>query len=233
MNQSHILIVEDELPIRTMVRYALEKAGFVISEAEDTKKAQEHISKKTPDLILLDWMLPNMNGIAFIKHLKQNKLTRHIPVIMLTAKAEEDNKVIGLDTGADDYVIKPFSPRELISRIKAVLRRGPIAPLNAKLQVGELVIDQNSQRVTIAGRSVKLGPLEYRLLNFFMTNKDRVFCRDDLLTHVWGANAYIDERTVDVHIRRLRKQLTHCECDRYIQTVHGSGYRFSEFQDAC
>lgn len=223
-----ILIVEDELSIRSMIRYALEKAEFQVQEAQDTEQADTLINTKKPDLILLDWMLPKQSGIDFTKHLKKQPSTQHIPIILLTAKAEEEHKVTGLESGADDYVVKPFSPRELIARIRAVLRRGPVEVASKVLALRALQVDTQSQRVTVSGQSIKLGPLEYRLLCFFMQHQDRVYSRDELLTHVWGENTYVDERTVDVHIRRLRKQLSIDAHERLIQTVHGSGYRFSE-----
>ena len=226
-----ILIVEDEQAIRGMIRLALETANFVVEEAEDTTEAKRVMANQLPDLILLDWMLPAMSGIEFTKRLKQDPLTRGIPIIMLTAKAEEENKVIGLESGVDDYVIKPFSPRELIARIRAVLRRGPLESPDGTIEAKELVVDTRSQRASIGDKPLKLGPLEYRLLCFFMTHQDRVYSRDQLLTHVWGGDAYLDDRTVDVLVRRLRKQLSPHGYDKWIQTIHGSGYRFSERVD--
>ena len=228
-----ILIVEDEVSIRSMLRFTLIKADFEVLEAGDTKQAQNIIAKKLPDLILLDWMLPQQSGISYTKRLKSNEKTRDIPIIMLTAKVEEENKVLGLDSGVDDYVVKPFSPRELVSRIRAILRRGPIMQPNDTLIVRELQLDTRSQRVTIQKTALKLGPLEYRLLAFMMAHQDRVYSRNDLLTHVWGNDAYVDERTVDVHIRRVRKQLETFSYHTLIQTVHGAGYRFSEKYDEC
>lgn len=228
LNNKRILIVEDEQAIRGMIRHALESADFSVEEAEDAQEAKRAMADQLPDLILLDWMLPAMRGINFTKSLKQDKLTRGIPIIMLTAKAEEENKVIGLESGVDDYIIKPFSPRELIARIRAVLRRGPLENPDGVIRAKELVIDTQSQRVHVAGKSLKLGPLEYRLLCFFVSHQDRVYSRDALLTHVWGGDAYLDERTVDVLIRRLRKQLSLHGYDAWVQTIHGSGYRFSE-----
>ena len=223
-----ILVVEDEVPIRTMIRYALEKAGFIVKEAGDALAAEKIIAEQRPHLILLDWMLPKMSGIEFTCRLKRHVNTKGIPIILLTAKAEEDNKVMGLESGADDYVVKPFSPRELIARIKAVLRRGSEPEENNLLRIKDLVVDTRSQRCMIADKAIKLGPLEFRLLCFFMRHPDRVYSRDELLSYVWGEHAYIDERTVDVHIRRLRRNLTFGEHHKLIQTVHGSGYRFSE-----
>lgn len=223
-----VLIIEDEKPIRTMLRYALEMVNMVVYEAEDVKRAQALLCDVLPNLILLDWMLPNISGVEFTKRLKKDKLTRNIPIIMLTAKADEENKILGLEAGADDYVVKPFSPRELIARIRAVLRRGPLNHQDGLLTARQLILDTQSQRAAVEGKQLKLGPLEYRLLCFFMNHPDRVYTRDELLTHVWGADAYVDERTVDVHVRRLRKQLSIKGHENLIQTVHGSGYRFSE-----
>ncbi len=231
MPKQHILIVEDQHPIRTMVRYALEMAEFKVLEAEDAEQAQIVLNKITPDLILLDWMLPKLSGVDFIKRLKQKPKTKDIPIIMLTAKTDEDDKVTGFEAGADDYIVKPFSPRELVARIKAVLRRGPFTAVEKILSARDLQCDTSSQRVTIGGNNIKLGPLEYRLLSFFMMHRDRVYTRDELLNHVWGVSAYVDERTVDVHIRRLRKRLKVDNHDTLIQTIHGSGYRFSENKD--
>lgn len=223
-----ILVVEDELPIRTMIRYSLEQSEFAVKEASNAYEAEVIIAKQKPDLILLDWMLPKMSGIEFTRRLKKNSLTQHLPIILLTAKAEEENKVAGLECGADDYVTKPFSPRELVARIRAVLRRGLSEADESVLTVRDLTVDTKSQRCMLSGAYVKLGPLEYRLLCFLMQHPDRVYSRDELLSYVWGEHAYVDERTVDVHIRRLRRHLTQGDHHKLIQTVHGSGYRFSE-----
>jgi two-component system, OmpR family, phosphate regulon response regulator PhoB len=229
MDKPTILIVEDEGSIRTLVRHTLEMADYEVNEAEDAKQALTIISMKHPELIILDWMLPYYSGIEFTKRLKQNQSTQTIPIIMLTAKAQEENIILGLDSGADDYVVKPFSPKELLARIRAVLRRGSLTTTTSSLlKVRDLTVNTESQRVTIGDNPIKLGPLEYRLLCFFMTHRDRVYTRDELLSYVWGNDSYVDERTVDVHIRRLRQQLTIEEHSALIQTVHGSGYRFSE-----
>ena len=228
MTNPSILVVEDELPIRSLLRFALERANYSVLEAEGAQQAHQIIVNKAPDLILMDWMLPQMSGVELTRRLKENSVTRSIPIIMLTAKAEEDNKILGLDAGADDYVTKPFSPRELLARVRAILRRGPVRNPGEKLEIGELCLDLRSHRVSIENNLIKLGPLEFKLLRFFMEHEDRVFSRDELLDHVWGANSYVDERTVDVHIRRLRKALKPGGYDRSIQTVHGSGYRFTQ-----
>jgi two-component system phosphate regulon response regulator PhoB len=227
MSARTILIVEDEQPIRDMVAFGLRRAGFEVLEAEDSRAARAQVADRRPDLMLVDWMLPDMSGLELTRLLKRDKETREIPVIMLTARALEQDKVAGLDSGADDYITKPFSARELVARIRAVLRRGPAAGSGEKLEVEGLVIDQASHRVSAGERTVTLGPTEYRLLQFFVTHADRVFTRAQLLDRVWGGNVYVEERTIDVHIRRLRKALEEFGYDRFVQTVRGSGYRFS------
>jgi two-component system, OmpR family, phosphate regulon response regulator PhoB len=222
-----ILLIEDEASIRDMVSFALKRAEMTISHACDVAEAIEQLSKALPDLILLDWMLPGVSGINYAKRLKRDELTKEIPIIMLTARGEEDDRVLGLDSGVDDYIVKPFSTRELISRIRAVLRRSQGLSLEHRIELGALVIEGSSQRVTGRGNPVQLGPTEYRLLYFLMTHAERVYSRSQLLDNVWGTGVYIDERTVDVHIRRLRKALEVEKCHDYIQTVRGSGYRFS------
>ena len=221
-----ILIVEDEQPIREMVAFHLARAGYTVLEAPDCKTARVILANERPDLALIDWMLPDMSGLELTRLLKRDDDFDELSVIMLTARAEERDKVSGLDGGADDYVTKPFSPRELIARIQAVLRRTQVAgdePQNA----GVLELDAASHRVSASGRPVKLGPTEFRLLEFLMTHPDRVYSRAHLLDRVWGANVYVEERTVDVHVRRLRKALSETIADQYIQTVRGAGYRFS------
>jgi two-component system phosphate regulon response regulator PhoB len=222
-----ILIVEDEPAIREMVRFALERAGFSCREANDGERALVSIADQRPDLVLIDWMLPGMNGIDLARRLKREETTKETPVIMLTARGEEDDRIRGLEVGADDYVTKPFSPRELVARIKAVMRRYQPQNGEAPIEIEELRLDPSSHRVTINGSAVDMGPTEFRLLHFFMTHPERVYSRGQLLDRVWGSNVYVEERTVDVHIRRLRKALDAHGHDRYIQTVRGSGYRFS------
>jgi two-component system phosphate regulon response regulator PhoB len=221
-----ILVVDDEASIREMVRFALERNGYQIHEAGDTREAQLQIAEHRPDLILLDWMLPDMSGVDFARRLKKERDTAEIPVIMLTARAEEDDKIRGLESGADDYITKPFSPRELMARIKAVLRRLPGHGQN-KLSADGLELDLESHRVTAKEQAVELGPTEFRLLHFFISHPDRVYSRTQLLDQVWGSNVYVEERTVDVHIRRLRKALEESGYDRFIQTIRSAGYRFS------
>ncbi|HTQ36325.1 MAG TPA: phosphate regulon transcriptional regulator PhoB [Steroidobacteraceae bacterium] len=228
-----ILIVEDELPIREMIAYGLRRAGFEVREAADCRSARSQLADRRPDLLLVDWMLPDMSGLELTRLVKREAATRDLPVIMLTARATEGDKVAGLDGGADDYVTKPFSPRELLSRINAVLRRSPGSSDEELLEVGGLVMDRASHRVTAAGRQIDLGPTEYRMLEFFMQNPERVFARAQLLDRVWGGNVYIEERTIDVHIRRLRKALEAVRLDGLIQTVRGAGYRFSTRADAA
>lgn len=223
-----ILLVEDEQPIRQMLEFALSRAGYQTLEAADARQAQSILVDTQPDLILMDWMLPDASGIELIRAIKQDRFNRDIPIIMLTAKSSEDDKITGLNSGADDYVSKPFSPRELIARIKAVLRRNTShQDENEILTAQQLSLDKNSHQVTIEGDSVDLGPTEFRLLNFLMENPNRVYSRDTLLDHVWGRNSYVEERTVDVHILRLRKSLASWQYDKLIQTVRGVGYRFS------
>lgn len=222
---AHILIVEDEKPIREMLRFALSASGNRISEAADTQEADQLLEKERPDLILLDWMLPGLSGVDYAKRLSSQDSSQDIPIIMLTARAEEESKINGLDAGVDDYITKPFSTRELLARIKAVLRRSNIG--QREYEAGRLRLNTESQRVTIDGETIDIGPTEYRLLKFFISHPERVYARGQLLDQVWGTNVYVEDRTVDVHIRRLRKILEPSGLDCYIQTVRGSGYRFS------
>lgn len=226
MTATKVLIVEDDLAIREMVAFHLARAGFSVLEAEDCRSARGLLADERPDVALIDWMLPDMSGLELTRMLKRDKDYQELSIIMLTARAEEHDKVSGLDSGADDYITKPFSPRELIARIQAVLRRTKGSD-DDLLRMGVLELDVLGQRVTSAGIAVKLGPTEYRLLEFLMAHPDRVYSRTQLLDRVWGANVYVEERTVDVHVRRLRKALSESAADKYIQTVRGSGYRFS------
>jgi two-component system, OmpR family, phosphate regulon response regulator PhoB len=222
-----ILIVDDEAPIRDMLRVALEMADYRCFEACDAQAAMTLIVDHKPDLVLLDWMMPGTSGMELARRLKRDPMTADMPIIMLSAKGEEDNKIQGLETGADDYITKPFSPRELVARLKAVLRRTDSLASGEPLILEALSLDPVSHRVMIGDIPVQIGPTEYRLLEFFMTHPERVYSRGQLLDQVWGGNVYVEERTVDVHIRRLRKALTLDGHDRFIQTVRGSGYRFS------
>lgn len=226
MNGKCILIVDDEAPIREMIVVALEMAGYACLEADNAQQAHALVVDRQPDLILLDWMLPGTSGIELARRLKRDELTATTPIIMLTAKDAEDNKIQGLEVGADDYITKPFSPRELVARLKAVLRRAGAGDSDAPIEVGGLVLDPLSHRVTADGVPVEMGPTEYRLLQFFMTHQERAYTRGQLLDQVWGGNVYVEERTVDVHIRRLRKALGE-RYENLVQTVRGTGYRFS------
>ncbi len=225
--QKDVLIVEDEVAIREMVSFAVEDEGYALREAADVPEAEVLIAERVPDLILLDWMLPGTSGLHLAKALKKDELTRDVPIIMLTARGEEDSRVRGLEAGADDYVTKPFSPRELRLRIKAVLRRTRPESKDDRIELGGLVMDEASHRVFVDGDEVSVGPMEYRMLHFFMTHAERVYTRSQLLDRIWGRTAYIEERTVDVHIRRLRKALSPFQRDGLVQTVRGTGYRFS------
>ncbi len=227
MTEQTILIVDDEHAIREMVDFALTRAGYQVVGAEDATSALSAIAQSRPDLILLDWMLPDISGVDLARRLKKEELYQEIPIIMLTARVEEQDKVRGLEVGADDYVTKPFSTRELVARIKAVLRRTHPAEKDESLNVGQLVIDPGSHRVHVSGSELHLGPTEYRLLYFLMSHPDRVYSRAQLLDRVWGQNTFIEDRTVDVHVRRLRKILSESGYDHLIQTVRGAGYRFS------
>lgn len=226
MTARQILIVEDEAAIREMVGFALRRAGYELTEAANGQEAQLSIGESLPDVVLMDWMLPDISGIELVRQLKRDELTREIPVIVLTARSDEDDKIYGLDSGADDYVTKPFSPKELVARIRAVLRRGSSVDQDL-IQVNSLQLHSGSHRVQADDQEIQIGPTEYRLLKFFMTHQDRVYSRAQLLDYVWGRNAYVEDRTVDVHVLRLRKLLKPHNCDKYIQTVRGSGYRFS------
>jgi two-component system phosphate regulon response regulator PhoB len=229
--QKRILIVDDEPAIRDMVAYALRKGDFDPAHAGDAREAQAAIAERVPDLILLDWMLPGTSGLELARRWRREALTREIPIIMLTARGEENDRVGGLEAGVDDYVVKPFSARELLARIRAVMRRSREDDEDGSVQVGALRIDGAAHRVFAeadgAATPVQIGPTEYRLLHFFMTHPERVYSRSQLLDHVWGGSVYVEERTVDVHIRRLRKTLEPYGLDPMVQTVRGTGYRFS------
>jgi two-component system phosphate regulon response regulator PhoB len=231
MAGKQILVVEDERPIREMIAFGLRRAGFEVREAEDCRSARSQLADRRPDLLLVDWMLPDMSGLELTRELKRDRETRELPVIMLTARADEPDKVSGLEGGADDYVTKPFSPRELVARIHAVLRRAAPAGGEETVEHDGLRLEQASHRVMAGERSVPLGPTEYRMLEFLMTHPERVYSREQLLDRVWGGNVYVEERTIDVHIRRLRKALEEFGYDRLIQTVRGAGYRFSTRPD--
>lgn len=227
-----ILIVDDEPAIREMVAFALRKGEFEPVHAGDVREAQSAIADRVPDLILLDWMLPGVSGLELARRWRKEELTREIPIIMLTARGEENDRVSGLEAGVDDYVVKPFSARELLARIRAVMRRSRGDEEDGSVTVGGLRIDGAAHRVFAGDTPIHIGPTEYRLLHFFMTHPERVYSRSQLLDHVWGGNVYVEERTVDVHIRRLRKSLEPHRLDGMVQTVRGAGYRFSE-RSAC
>ncbi len=230
MNQN-ILIVDDEAAIRQMLGFALTGDGYRCIEAGNTDEAQTCIAEIRPDLILLDWMLPGISGVDFARRLKRNPKLDGIPIIMLTAKGEEADKIKGLDSGADDYITKPFSTRELLARVRAVLRRTPGIEDSDLHIAGPIQLDRRTHRALVRDQTVEFSPKEFRLLLFFMTHAERVYQRSQLLDEVWGNEAYIEERTVDVHIRRLRKLLEPFDCDWMIQTVRSVGYRFSEQRD--
>ena len=229
--QKRILIVEDEPAIRDMVAFALRKAEYEPVHAGDAREAQAAIADHVPDLILLDWMLPGTSGLELARRWRKDALTREVPIIMLTARGEENDRVGGLEAGVDDYVVKPFSARELLARIRAVLRRSRDDDEHGSVGVGALRIDGAAHRVFAEANGesqpVQIGPTEFRLLHFFMTHPERVYSRTQLLDHVWGGSVYVEERTIDVHIRRLRKTLEPHNLDGMIQTVRGTGYRLS------
>lgn len=227
MTGKTILLVEDEAAIREMTAMALQRAGFRVEEAEDAPAAERAVTDNLPDLILMDWMLPGSSGVELARRFRRDEYTREVPIIMLTARSEEDDRIRGLENGADDYVTKPFSPRELIARIKAVIRRSSAEQEEGQIAVNGLVLDSHSHRVSANGTVLEMGPTEFRLLQFFMSHPERVYSRSQLLDMVWSRGSFVEERTVDVHIRRLRKALADEGFDRYIQTVRGAGYRFS------
>jgi two-component system phosphate regulon response regulator PhoB len=222
-----ILVVDDEPDIREVIRFALAGADFTVLEAGHADDARRLLGTADPDLILLDWMLPGRSGLELAQQLKQNPKTRAIPIIMVSARGEEEDRIRGLDTGADDYVAKPFSPRELVARVNAVLRRAKPGDRADEIEIGGLRIDHVSRRVSAGGRVLEVAPTEYRLLHFLMSHADRAFSRSQLLDQVWGDQVYVEERTVDVHVRRLRKALEPSGQDGLLQTVRGVGYRLS------
>ena len=227
---ARILVVEDEPAIQELLALTLSEAGHQAILASDAIQAYQHMQDVLPDLILLDWMLPGMSGIEFARKLRSQSRSQNVPIIMLTAKAQEQDKLAGLETGADDYMVKPFSTRELNARIKAVLRRRAPQMIEDRVEVGDLLLDPIAHRVTATGKTVVMGPTEFKLLHFFMTHPERVYSRIQLLDHVWGDHVFIEERTVDVHIRRLRSALEETGQDDMVQTVRGVGYRFTNSQ---
>jgi two-component system phosphate regulon response regulator PhoB len=227
MMPTRILLVEDEKPIREMLRFALSREGFDVVEAEDARQAHEMVADHQPDLLLVDWMLPEKSGVELVRSLRRETVNREIPIIMLTARGKESDKVLGLDAGADDYMTKPVAVRELTARINALLRRSQGHHDAESIKAGPMLLDLAGHRLLINEKPVHIGQTEFKLLHFFMTHQDRVYTRAQLLDFVWGQNVYVEERTVDVHILRLRKLLKPSGVDHYIQTVRGAGYRFS------
>lgn len=227
MSDINVLVVEDEDAIREMLGLVLEQADFSVRSATDAHQALAMMNQREPDLILLDWMLPGLSGVEWARRLKRDQTYNEIPIILLTARGEEEDRVRGFEVGADDYVTKPFSTRELIARIKAVLRRSGRLGKSSRIEMGGIILDSDEHRITIDQTLVSLSPTEYRLLEFFLTHPDKVYSRNQLLDQVWGRSTYIEERTVDVHIRRLRKILSEHDREEMIQTVRGFGYRFS------
>jgi two-component system phosphate regulon response regulator PhoB len=226
MKQPNVLVVDDEAAIRDMIRFALEQSDMQVRSAANAHDALLSINEERPDIILMDWMMPGVSGLELTRRLRKDSFTSEIPIIMLTARVTEDDKVAGLEAGTDDYVIKPFSPRELLARIRAVLRRSSPTDDSGRLVAGVLTLDTISRRVLHEEKEIKMGPTEYRLLEFFMSHAGRAYSRTQLLDHVWGTGEYLEERTVDVHIRRLRKVLEPTGTSQYLQTVRGHGYRF-------
>ena len=224
---SRVLVVEDETAIAELISINLRHAGYEVAIAADADQAQAAVDGVLPDLVILDWMLPGQSGLALAKRWRQQARTRELPIIMLTARADEADKIAGLDAGADDYLVKPFSPHELMARIRAVLRRKAPEALDSAVEVGGLKLDPATRRVTRDEVEVKVGPTEFRLLHFFMTHPERVHSRQQLLDRVWGDHVFIEERTVDVHVKRLRETLTPARCAQMIETVRGAGYRLT------
>lgn len=229
MSKSKILVIEDEAAIRDMLNFTLNAADFEVIEAPNAEQGWKMLIEQSPDLLVLDWMLPGISGVSLAQRIRQHEQTRTVPIILLTARGEETDQVLGFDAGADDYVVKPFSPRALVARIKALLRRkDPHALSSDLLQQGDLKLDLTSYRFWVGENEIKLGPTEFRLMQFFMSHPNRVYSRMQLLDQVWGDHVVVEERTVDVHIRRLRRLLEPVEAEDYIQTIRGAGYRFSQ-----
>jgi two-component system phosphate regulon response regulator PhoB len=227
MTTADILLVEDEPAIQELLAFNIVQCGFRAIKAQDATTAFAHINRALPDLILLDWMLPGASGVEIARKLRADSRTRDIPIIMLTARTDERDKILGLESGADDYITKPFSPRELMARIRAVLRRRAPQMSDETVRVEGIELSPTTHRVSANGQNIDLGPTEFRLLHFFMTHVERVYSRAQLLDQVWGDHVFVEERTVDVHIRRLRQALEPSAADKMVQTVRGSGYRFS------
>ncbi|MDX1351928.1 MAG: phosphate regulon transcriptional regulator PhoB [Thiomicrorhabdus sp.] len=232
MGQSKVLVIEDEAAIRDMLKFTLTSSNYRVCEATNAEEGWKAALDEKPDVILLDWMMPGTPGVTLAQRLRQNDKTKSIPIIMLTARGEEEDQVQGFNAGVDDYVVKPFSPRALVARIQAILRRQmPEQHTSDQLIAGNMRLDLESHRFYVCEQEVKLGPTEFKLVHFFMSHPNRVFSRTQLLDHVWGVNVVVEERTVDVHIRRLRKLLEETNVADYIQTIRGSGYRFSVVEE--
>jgi len=229
---SRILVVEDESAIAELISINLRHAGFEVTLAASASAAQYEVDRVLPDLVVLDWMLPGQSGVALARQWRGAARTKELPIIMLTARADEGDKIAGLDAGADDYVTKPFSTNELLARIRAVLRRKAPEALDSAVEVGPLLLDPGTRRVSREGVEVKLGPTEFRLLHFLMTHPERVHSRSQLLDRVWGDHVFIEERTIDVHVKRLREALERVQCARMIETVRGAGYRLTQQSSA-
>jgi two-component system, OmpR family, phosphate regulon response regulator PhoB len=223
-----ILVVEDEAALLTLLRYNLEKEGFAVFEAQDGEEALLQLKEQTPDAVLLDWMLPRVSGLELCRQIRRSPAWRELPIVMLTARGEEGDRVRGLDSGADDYVVKPFSPTELVARLRAVMRRAQPATTEETLSFADVAMDVGAHRVTRNGRTVHLGPTEYRLLKFFLQHQGRVFSREQLLDAIWGRDVYVESRTVDVHIRRLRKALNAPGEADIVRTVRSAGYSLDQ-----
>ena len=229
---SRILVVEDESAIAELISINLRHAGFEVTMAGSASQAQYEVDRVLPDLVVLDWMLPGQSGVALARQWRGTARTKELPLIMLTARAEEGDKIAGLDAGADDYITKPFSTNELLARIRAVLRRKAPEALDSAVEIGPLMLDPGTRRVSRDGVEVKLGPTEFRLLHFLMTHPERVHSRSQLLDRVWGDHVFIEERTIDVHVKRLREALERVQCARMIETVRGAGYRLTQQSSA-
>lgn len=227
MAQVHILVVEDEAAIATLIRFNLEQAGFQVSVAGSVEDTKPIINQQLPDLILLDWMLPHTSGVEFIAQLRADARTSELPIIMLTARSEDIDKETGLNQGADDYITKPFSPRELVARVNALLRRRAPQKTENVITISSLTLDPNQVSVQAAGQKIDFSPSEFKLLHFFMTHPNRLYTRRQLLDLVWGDHVFVEERTIDVHIRRLRRGLESVGLEHWVQTVRGSGYQFA------
>ena len=232
MSTINVLVVEDEEAILTLIQFTLEQAGFNVAGCTSVEAAKPHLLEKLPDVVLLDWMLPGTSGIQLTKQLRQDQRTKDLPIILLTARSDDVDKEMGLNLGADDYLTKPFSPRELVARVNALLRRRAPQKTSEVIDLAGIALDPNERTVVGNGQAIHFGPTEFKLLHFFMTHADRVYTRRQLLDLVWGDHVFVEERTVDVHIRRLRRALAPAQLENLVQTVRGAGYRFSQKESA-